>query len=116
MNTVRWGRLLEPAEGCEDFGGAGSQVAISLGHGIEQLRPPVAVLLRYPRRPVKPCDCGFDPDAGIGQLPGKAFDEDQTEGVDVTGGRSLSAFSLFGAEVVRGADRHPVRREPGAVE
>ena len=54
--------------------------------------------------------------AGVGHLPGEAFQQDQREGVDVAGRAEVAAGGLFGAEVVRGTYGHPVHRDAGAIQ
>ena len=65
---------------------------------------------------VQPGDGSRDTMAGVGEVSGETFQENQPEGVDVTRRAEVGAGDLFGAEVVGGAHNHPEHGDTGAIQ
>ena len=88
---------------------------IQCGHGADQLGPFGGDGIGDARRPVQPGDGGFHGAAGVFDLALDAFEQDQSQRIDVACRAQVRAPGLFRAQV-RGGAHHGARGgQPGPV-
>jgi hypothetical protein len=89
---------------------------ISKGHAPEQFGHRVREPFGDHRRPLQACHSGVECVAGVFAASGEAFEQHQSEGVDVGGWPHGFARHLFGGHVAGGADDDVTGGEQGVVD